>query len=136
MSRVQKFFVKKSLSQQNFRDSCNVNKIIKRYSQTHGVDLMRGDPNLIGGVFGDFSSVPDLRVALERVKRAEAIFEALPLNVRHEFNHDVARFADYAFDPANRSRLCELGLIPKDPPVQDAVNQASFSPTVNEEKKS
>lgn len=134
--RVQKFFSKPSLTQQNFRDSCNINKIIKRYASQTGVDPMSLDPNSFGGLYGDFTDVPVLRDALDKVKQAEVFFDALPWKIRDMFGHSVVKLTEFCQDPANESKLVDLGLIPKGPPVQDVASQAPFSPGVNEEKVS
>lgn len=127
--RVQKFFNKPSKAQQNYRDSCNINKIIKRYASQTGVDPMTLDPNSFGGLYGDFTQVPVLRDALGQVAQVQSFFDALPLNIRDKFNHDVRSFVDFCSVPENHSVLVDLGLIPKGPPVQDAADQAPISPT-------
>lgn len=126
MVRVQKFFKKPSLSRQEFRHSCDVNKIVARFTRDYGAQALEKLQPSFNGLYGDFGAVPDLRTALVRVRRVEELFEALPANLRLRFDHSVEKFTEFCSDSNNHGELVDLGLLPK-PPV---------SPTGNEEKSS
>lgn len=93
--------------QSEFRGT-DINVIVKQYAQT---GLL---PQVAPGMFLDVSAVRDYREALEEVRLAEDFFKSLPADIRSEFANDPAAFLDFASDPANRGRLQELKLVPKD----------------------
>jgi phage internal scaffolding protein len=108
--RVQKEFVKKSRASQSFRDECNINKILNRFSKVCGGDYLQKMHGYAGGTFGDFSGVTDYRSALEQVQRAKEVFLRIPAKVRAVFNNDPAYFLDFCQDPKNLDKLREMGL--------------------------
>ena len=82
--RVTTTFSGNSLTEQSHRDSCNINKIMKRYERTGVIDhINRHQP-----VYGDFSDIGDYQVHLDTVIRAESLFMELPATVRKEFDND------------------------------------------------
>lgn len=66
---------------QSFKDGCTIENIVRR--------ALNGDPNALSkaqGVYMDTTLLPDnLITAHEAVKRAEAIYKALPASKRQEF---------------------------------------------------
>lgn len=111
MSRVQKRFEKPSLTKQSFRDECDVNVLMKRFRNVHGVDFLNRYQGYLNGQFGDFSSVVDYRTALDQISEARGYFEALPAKVRSRFSNDPAEFLDFVQNPENRDELISMGLI-------------------------
>lgn len=75
----------KVLTKQEFKDECDINRIMARYAQTGELP-----PGLGLGSFGDFSDVGSYQEAIERVRDAEAQFAALPSKVRERFGNDAA----------------------------------------------
>lgn len=93
-----------SMTKQSFKDSCDINKIIKKAQVSGGLShALKYD----SAVYGEFTGV-DLLGAYEQVQRAQTIFDDLPSEVRREFDNDAFKFAAYASDPANVERLPEL----------------------------
>lgn len=64
-----------------------------------------------GGVFGDFTNVPDLRTALLQVQQANALFMSLDAVVRKRFDNDPAKLLDFIADDKNREEAGRLGLL-------------------------
>lgn len=92
------------MTKQSFKDSTDINKIIKKGQVTDGMShALKYDPS----VYGEFTGV-DLLSAYEQLNRAQAIFDDLPSEVRKEFQNDAFKFAAYASDPANIERLDKL----------------------------
>lgn len=91
-------------TKQAFKDETDINKIIKKAQVEGGISHALKYPE---AVYGEFTGV-DLLGAYEQVKRAEAIFNDLPSEVRREFGNDALKFAGFASDPRNISRLSEL----------------------------
>lgn len=104
--RVQKAFTRPSRTKQSFRDSVNVNVIVKKWQTTQHVEHMtRATP-----LYGDFSNVGDYQSCLERVQAVERNFRMLPAAARDRVGNDPARFLAFAIDPGNRAELDSLGL--------------------------
>lgn len=98
--------VSPSLTQQEFKDECDINKLMARYVQTGVL------PEGIGvGVYGDFSQGVDFQEAQQLIKRAEAQFMAMPANVRDRFANSPAAFLDFVSDEKNLDEAYKLGLL-------------------------
>jgi len=106
----------KDRAKQSFKAECDINNITKRYLETGMVShLAKGVPS-----FADVSEAGTLREILDRVRAAGEWFSHLPAAVRAAFGNDPATFVDEMNSPSSRSKLEELGLIPKEaagPPV-------------------
>lgn len=121
--RVQKDFALPSRTKQSFKDECDINKIMKRFKKTVGVDYLTKFSGYTNGDFGDFSAISDYRSAIEQVSHAREVFDRLPAKVRFKFGNDPAQFLDFCQDPKNLDEMCNLGLATKRAPVQDAPSQ-------------
>lgn len=108
--KVGQRFVKPSLTQQHFKDECDVNRIMKRYEETGSWGEQQTN---VRPQFGDFSTEFDFRQAQETVIRAAEAFDALPARVRKRFNNDPAELLDFLGDEKNREEAIFLGLIEK-----------------------
>lgn len=86
-----------SRTSQAFKDSCDVNKILKK----HGINHVRRHYDEFAGEFGDFSDVPDLFEAKQRLDRGREIFDELSSEIRREFGNDMFAFYEWANDPEN-----------------------------------
>lgn len=111
-----------SETQQEFRDECNINIILKRFGATGRL------PNLkTNGQFGDFTHVDDYMSALNQVMHAQDSFAELPALLRERFNHDPGQLLAFLGDPKNIDEAIKLGLVNKPqapssapPPAPDA----------------
>ncbi len=91
-------------TKQAFKDSTDINKILKKAQISGGLShALKYDK----AVYGEFTGV-DLLGHFEQIHRAQVIFNDLPSEVRSEFGQDALKFAGYASDPANIDRLAEL----------------------------
>lgn len=100
-----------SLTQQSFKDECDVNLIVKRFKDVNGVDLSTqniGFPQ--GMVFGDFTNVSDYRSAIEQVRRADEAFNSLDPKIRARFDNDPSKFLDFCSDAKNIDEMRKIGL--------------------------
>ena len=119
-----------SMTKQSFKDSCDVNKILKK----HGINHVRRHYNEFAGEFGDFSDVPDLFAAKIRLDRGQAVFNELSAEIRREFGNDMFAFYEYANDPANADDLrekLETLQSPGDQLQVNRVNQADLASAVS-----
>lgn len=94
-----------SRTKQSFKDSADINKMLKK-AQTHGsIEHLKKYPEAVYGEFdGDF----DLLTAQERIKRANEIFADAPSEVRREFGNNALAFVQWAGNPENNDKLREL----------------------------
>lgn len=112
--RVQVLFDSPSLTQQNFKDECDVNRILSKY----GVEQIVAHRSMYNGQYGDFSGVPDYQTALNSVLKANDMFMSLPAHVRARFDNDPGSFLSFVDDEKNRDEMVKLGLIePQEVPV-------------------
>ena len=111
--RVQIFFNDPSLTRQEFKDECDLGKILQRFKATP--DGRAALQNATGFAetcqFGDVSAVPDFRAARDAVIKANASFMTLPPVVRRRFDNDPAAFLDFMQNPSNELEARSLGLL-------------------------
>lgn len=108
-------FKQKTATQQQFRDECNVNSIMRRYTKT-GVLPESYNPS---SNYKDVSSVPDFMTIKDQMMRAEEAFMNLPVKIRKEFDHDPIQFLQFIANPENKEKAQSLGLlkVPEPEPV-------------------
>lgn len=98
----------KTMTQQHFKDECDVNTILKRYARDGLVSHLATRP----GAYMDLPDSMELQDAIAIMMRAQEDFDALPSAVRKEFDNDPAKFLAFAEDPENTDRMREMGLLP------------------------
>ena len=114
-----KVFPKETLAQQNFRDQCDINRIVKQYGVTGQVPVTLRTP-----IQEDFVAVTDYHTAMTAVRKGQESFESLPAEVRYRFKNDPGRFVDFCLNPENLDEAIKLGLAPErlvDQAVSDPV---------------
>lgn len=107
--RIQTINEEPSLAQQQFKEECDVNHIMKKYEQTGQIYHV----NRKQGVYADLSNLTDYRQMLADVQKAEEAFQSLPAKVRYEFGNDPSKLIHFLQDKNNKSKAIELGLIEK-----------------------
>lgn len=96
-----------SLTQQNFAEECDINKIVKRAQA--GSDI--GHVNSMPAMYGDFSNIPDYQQAFDIVQRANKLFMTMPWDVRERFRNDPQKMVEFLQDANNREEAIKLGLV-------------------------
>lgn len=92
------------MTKQAFKESTDINKILQKAQKVGSLShLVRH-----GARYGDFSDVPDLLTAYERVNNGKEIFNDLPSSVKREFGNDMFKFFAFVNDPANKDRLRDV----------------------------
>jgi phage internal scaffolding protein len=104
-----------SLAKQEFRDECDINRIMMQFGKTGEL------PQIAGAVFGDFNSTQTYHEMQNTLIEAQNAFKTLPASVRKEFNNDPGAVIDFLNDPANRDKAIELGLVDGKITAQEAV---------------
>jgi len=93
-------------TQQNFKEECDINTIMRKFAVTGQIAPPSRLPQ-----YGDFTGVTDYKSALEAVMAASEAFYDLPAAVRSFFANDPAAFVDFCGDESNRDKAIELGLV-------------------------
>lgn len=117
-----------TLTQQQFKNECDVNHIMKKYEQTGQLFHL----NRKAGVYADLSNITDYQSMLHTVMDAQEKFSSLPAEVRKKFDNDPSKLIQFLSDPKNTEQAVELGLVIKTESQQNTVNQAQ---KINESKQ-
>ncbi|UOK21008.1 internal scaffolding protein [Chifec microvirus UA13_24] len=116
-TRLKKTFTKPTMAQQQFKDECDINSIIKRYKTTgYLTDPLK--PPTRRPSFGDFTEVPSFHEAQTFIAEAYEEFMALPAALRKKFDNDPAALVSWLNDEANQEEAIALGLVEKPAPIQ------------------
>lgn len=100
----------KSLTRSEFAEECDINVLMSRYEKTGDVSAFMN--NVKTPQYLDLSVVPDFQTALHVLRDAQLAFDALPAQVRFEFNNSPEEFVAFASDPENLSQMRTWGLAP------------------------
>ena len=118
-----------SLTDQTFKDECDIHHIIDNFGQTGLVDSVGAhDPATLQ--YGDTTLLPDYETACNLVASVTSEFGELPSKIRAEFNNDP-RFLLEALgstEPSVVARLEELGLKSKPQPEPQPEPQPTTNP--------
>jgi len=115
-----------SKTQQQFRDDVNLNTIVKRFGITDGaIPPGATDPRY----FGDFSDAVDFRDSLDKTKEAIDRFNALPAEIRRQFDNNPIYLHDWIMNEGNAEEAVKLGLLKKREPVAPAPITVPATPT-------
>ena len=93
--------------QQQFKNECDINYIVKRFLQTGQFVNMRRPEEYS---FGDFTGL-DYRTALDFVRSANEQFNTLDSHIRERFANNPYNLLQFLENPANREEAERLGLI-------------------------
>lgn len=114
---VKRFCEGASRTQQQFKDDCDIGKLIKRI--TNAEDL---HPDA-SARYADVSDFPNYRECLDMVIKAERSFMSLDANIRKKFNNDPQQFLDFMSDSGNIHEMHRLGLAKLRDQVTEAVSK-------------
>jgi phage internal scaffolding protein len=124
-------FTEETMTQQHFKDECDINNIIERFTKTGTL------PQIISGFeYADVSDVPSYQEALDFLNDAQERFMELPAKIRKEFDNDPGILLRFLDDPNNYERAVELGLVEREhvsemPLKHNPLDEAGISPKGN-----
>ena len=95
-------------TKQSFKDSCDINQILKQARKGGVISHV----NTYGAQYGDFAEIPDGLLEAE-MQRQEA-FEALPSEIRREFNQDAGEFFRWAHQLGPEEAIAEMNKLAPD----------------------
>lgn len=108
--RVRTFNEDASLTQQQFKDDCDINLIIAKYEKTGQITHLRRSE----GQYLDLSHISDYQTSLNKVMEANAMFDELPSDVRLRFGNDPQQFITFCQEhEKNYEEGVKLGLFKK-----------------------
>lgn len=95
-----------TLSQQQFKEQCDINNIIKHYTATGELPLSKKV-----GQFLDVSNIQDYQTSLQTVFEAQKAFDDLPSSIRSRFENDPTQLVAFIEDDSNHEEALKLGLL-------------------------
>ncbi len=116
-----------SRAQQQFKDGCDINVILRKYAATGILPGRRNEANYLDET--PLSGL-DYKAALDRIQEADRAFDELPAALRAEFQNQPANLLGFLDDPDNLDRAAELGLVaaPERQAVEPAPTPAEAPP--------
>lgn len=113
-----------SLAQQQFKDECDINNILRQFNITGQLPDAPLSPK-----YGDFTGISDYKTALDRVIAADEEFMNLPATIRARFENEPAKLIEFLDDASNREEAEKLGLVePKQVISAPAVEEQTPTP--------
>lgn len=100
---------KPSMTQQQFKEQVNVNKIIAKYRRTGMLEHVRKN----SGAYLDITDIGDYQESLQKVIDANNIFSSLPSEIRTRFANDPQQLINFLADEKNIDEAIRLGLMYK-----------------------
>lgn len=107
-----------SLTDQSFKEECDINTLIKRFGL--GMEMPQAFNMPLSGDFSE--EVTDFHSAMNLLRSAQEEFGSLPAYVRERFSNDPGQLIGFLEDEKNRPEAIELGLVkaptPKAEPLE------------------
>jgi phage internal scaffolding protein len=116
-----------SLAQQQFKDECDINNIVRQFNITGQLPDQPLSPK-----YGDFTGISDYKTALDRVIAADEEFMNLPATIRARFENDAANLIEFLENDENRAEAEKLGLVEPKQDLQAAPLVEANTPTPEE----
>lgn len=116
-----------SLAQQQFKDECDINNILRQFNITGQLPDQPLSPK-----YGDFSGISDYKTALDRVIAADEEFMNLPATLRARFDNDAANLISFLDNEENRLEAEKLGLLEPKQDLQSVPPVEASKPTPEE----
>lgn len=112
-------FSKPSLTQQHFKDECDINHIVATYQETGIMPQGNREP-----LFGDFAGIPtSFQESQNLFKEAQDKFYSLPSDLRKMLDNSPQKLLEFMSNPANTEACVKFGLFnkPAEKPNKDNV---------------
>lgn len=129
--RVQTVNDEPSLAQQQFKDECDINILMKKYGNDPVAFQALTRP---GGIYADFSDLEDYQGMLQQVQNAQEAFMALPATLRARFSNDPGNLIAFLENPQNYDEGVSLGLLVPNSKTQN--QNSKPNETQNDQKHS
>nr|QJB21026.1 MAG: internal scaffolding protein [Microvirus sp.] len=103
-------FEEETLTQQHFKDECDINNIVRRYEKT-GFLVDPLTPGTVQPMYDDFTAQQDFLEAQTLIAHASQAFDELPASLRKRFSNNPAEMLAFLEDESNREEAVKLGLV-------------------------
>lgn len=104
--RVRTINNEKTMTQQQFKEQCDVNHIVAKYKKTGELTHVART----NGVYADLSKITDYHTMVNQIQEAQNAFMTLPASVRLRFQNDPGALLAFMQDPKNYEEGVKLGL--------------------------
>lgn len=98
-----------SLTQQQFRDETDINKIVERAVRTGNAELFTSTER---AEFYDSSNFVDYQTSLGIIADVKDDFDSLPARTRRQFDDNPDNYVAFMINPRNAQKAIEMGLLP------------------------
>jgi len=105
--KVQTINTEPSLTQQQFKEECDINNIMEKHAKTGQYTHVSKKM----GMYGDFTKIKEYKSMFETVMAAEESFMSLPAQTRKRFDNDPGKLIEFLQDEKNRDEGIKLGLL-------------------------
>lgn len=131
-------FTEPTLTQQQFAEETDVNRIMKHVMSTGDVSAL--NPQDRTEFYYDCTVYEDYQESMNFIQDIRDDFRTLPASVRRQFNDDLDTYVQFVTDPANYDRSVELGLLEgtggplaDSPPAVPAVDESGTDESARSE---
>lgn len=111
-------------AQQQFKDDCDINSIMRKFQKTGAIDHVAKHQPVYG-----VATPMDYHEAMNTITAAQSMFADLPSSLRRRFNGDPAELLEFVQNPDNADEAKELGLALSDAARVEADARAAASTT-------
>lgn len=120
-------------TQQQFKDECDINNILRSYDETGTINHRNPRP----GIFTEFNELPvqDFQEAMNIVAYANSAFNDLPANIRSRFSNDPSQLVEFCNNPQNLEEAITLGLAEKKSIMVDQNANQNLNKNANQPPK-
>lgn len=115
------FPVDSLVTDQSFRDECDINTIMARYQSTGALPVLNESQAQWLDVTG-----MDFQRHMDFLLEAQQMFDELPSSIRDRFGNDPAAFLDFTSNPDNTVEIAKMGLLT--PEATDAILYPKTAP--------
>lgn len=100
------FPVNSLVTDQSFKDECDINTIMARYQSTGALPVL----NSAEAQWLDVTGM-DFQGHMDAIIEAQNLFDQLPSAIRDRFGNDPAAFLDFTSDSKNTVEIAKMGLL-------------------------
>jgi len=127
-------FTQPTMTQQQFKEECDINNVMRRYIKTGVIDHLAKHQ----AQYADIEPV-SYHEAMNTIATANSMFEELPAQARRNFNNDPTKFLEFVQNPDNSDKLIDMGLATAIPgqlvePGETQTSKGVHAPASNEPK--
>lgn len=113
-----------SLTKQEFRDECDLNRIMKKYGVKNAFQMFQPKT----GSYVDLTTAKSFEEAQNLIANAYSAFDSLPSKVRKRFSNNPQELLAFIHDSSNFEEGVSLGIFEKPKPKLEPQNEPKNEP--------